>query len=277
MTNSFPGLTRVKKRSHAEAFQRESSSSPEPSPPPPVRSQPPPSDRTSSKSRNSKKKKKKGPAKPKPSLEERSSSSEPSDEEHVAAVSEMPEHNPRVVHAYKALDPRAKLITRLGSSFEHLYQAARMLPRYIGAFVNYETVLSKGLARYGTYTDDDRDYAKFIFNEYWEVRTYFRIIIKHFPGLKDHMEYLREDADLVGQLAEFMRCIARKTRSDDAGRIRRYIYEIAGWDDQDLKIKSGRGFKNVTTGRLLCPVTLLEEFDRDPQAFCRDVRDMRDE
>ncbi|KAI9067851.1 hypothetical protein FKP32DRAFT_1562922, partial [Trametes sanguinea] len=166
---------------------------------------------------------------------------------------------------------------RLGASYEHMYQAARMLPRYVGAFVDYETVLAKGIARHGTYSFDDPDYVELIFNEYWEVRSYFRIIEAQFPGISDHLEYLREDTDVVGQLAKFMTSVARKTRSDDTGRIKKYIHEIAGWQDDLLKVKSERGFKHVITGRLLCPASLLEKYDNDPHTFCRAVRDQHDD
>ncbi|KAJ2972867.1 hypothetical protein NUW54_g12177 [Trametes sanguinea] len=201
-------------------------------PPPPICSQPPKAEKKK-KSKSLKKQKKANKVQ-----ESRASSPEPSGTMHIASDSsdDMPAHDAHVIRAYKALDQRAKLTTRLGSSYEHLYQAARMLPRYIGA----------------------------IFNEYWEVRNYFRMLKKHFPGLAEQRDYLRVNTDLVGQLAQFMHSIAGKTRSDDAGRIRRYIYEIAGWDDATLEVKTERGFRHVVTGRLLCPVMQLDEFDADP-------------
>ncbi|OSD02555.1 hypothetical protein PYCCODRAFT_1367286 [Trametes coccinea BRFM310] len=169
-----------------------------------------------------------------------------------------------------------RFLTRLAGGYEHLYQAARLLPRIVGAYVDYNTVMSKGLANYGTYSSDDPDYLERVFNEYWEVRFYFRKINKAFPGLTDHHRYLCEDADLVTKMAKFMSTIAAKARSDDAGRVRRYIYEIAGWTDEALKTKCERGFNHIVTGRLLCPVTQLDTFDEDPQDFCRGVRDLRD-
>ncbi|CDO69625.1 hypothetical protein BN946_scf184851.g13 [Trametes cinnabarina] len=253
-SNRFAGLTRVsgKKRHRPTEFDKSSSPSLSPSPlPPTVRSQPPAAKSntlTGSKPKKDKKKRKKA----KHTQETGLSSPEPSKEAHTP---DMPDHNAHVVRAYKALDPRAKLVTRLGASYEHMYQAARMLPQYIGAFVDYETVLTKGLARDGTYRFNNPDYVR--------RQVYLCAYIfssAHFPGISDHLEYLHEDTDVVGQLAEF-----------------KYIYEIAGWKDDLLKIKAERGFKHIVTGRLLCPASLLDQFDRDPQGFCRAVRDQHDE
>ncbi|CDO77604.1 hypothetical protein BN946_scf184936.g29 [Trametes cinnabarina] len=279
-SNSFPGLTRVKgqKRIYTAAFDESSSPSPSTSPPPILRPQPPPSKPNSSKGAQEKdkkdKKKKEKRAKAKHLLEKSSSSPEPSKDAHIPA---MPKHNQYVICTYKALDPRAKLITHLGASYEHLYQAAWMLPRYVGAFIDYDTVLTKGLPRDGTYRHDDPECTHLIYNECWEVRCCFSLIKLHFPGIQDHVHYLREDTDLVAQLAKFITESARKTRSDDAGHIREHIFEIAGWKDNLLKTKTERGFKHVVTGCLLCPIDQLAEFDRDPLIFCRGLQDRHDD
>ncbi|CDO69345.1 hypothetical protein BN946_scf184746.g26 [Trametes cinnabarina] len=42
---------------------------------------------------------------------------------------------------------------------------------------------------------------------------------------------------------------------------------------EDFKTKTSRGFKNAFTGRLLCPITKLGDFDADPAAFLRGIRD----
>lgn len=62
-----------------------------------------------------------------------------------------------------------------------------------------------------------------------------------------------------------MKKVAGKARSDDLNRIKDVILECADVEDpKGLKEKSARGFKHPETARLLCPVTKLKKFDRDP-------------
>ncbi|KAI0629502.1 hypothetical protein C8Q77DRAFT_1037027, partial [Trametes polyzona] len=62
-------------------------------------------------------------------------------------------------------------------------------------------------------------------------------------------------------------------RGDDLARLRdRVIVLIDPGLSEILKIKTSRGFKHLITARLLCPMRLLAQFDKDPEAFCRGVR-----
>ncbi|OSC99225.1 hypothetical protein PYCCODRAFT_1480083 [Trametes coccinea BRFM310] len=188
-------------------------------------------------------------------------------------------HDPHVIAAYRALDHRAQFITRAANNYEHLYEAARLLPRLVGPFVNYDRVLTAGLLREGTYTAEDPEQAEKIFNDYYEVLCYFSTICDHFPGFRKHTDYLRQHHDLVIRIAQFMHTVAGKARGDDANRVKSHIYRVAQWHKIDAKLahKNERGFKHLHTGRLLCPVTLLDEFDADPEWFCRAVRDLHDD
>ncbi|CDO76215.1 hypothetical protein BN946_scf184894.g4 [Trametes cinnabarina] len=276
MVPGFPGLVRVtkgKKVLHRPAVLDSPSTSPSPAlAPPPKKHKPAPVEQNPPKAKKSTNKR--------PAQEETNDpedgSPEPSEEAHTSAKRarpDVPEHDHHVIRAYMALDHRAQLITRLANQYEHLYQAACLLPRSAGAYVDYEKVLSKGLAWYGTYSSEDPERKELVFGEYYEVRCYFKVIKHRFPGLSENIEYLRQDPDLVTQIAHFMHTVAGKACSDDAGRVRRYIYELADWSDPVLKEKTARGFKHTVTGRLLCPITHMDDFDEDPEKFCRLVRD----
>lgn len=60
-----------------------------------------------------------------------------------------------------------------------------------------------------------------------------------------------------------MSAVTGKSRSDDVGRVKKAIVELAKLPG-DLVDKRKRGFKDNATARLLCPMTLLEDFDLDP-------------
>ena len=63
--------------------------------------------------------------------------------------------------------------------------------------------------------------------------------------------------------------IAKKTRSDDLPRVKAAIIELLDIKDANhvLHDKTARGFNNVSTGRLLCPVSDIDEFNEDPYQY----------
>ncbi|KAI0665627.1 hypothetical protein C8Q78DRAFT_1083709 [Trametes maxima] len=191
--------------------------------------------------------------------------------------------------AYQALDHKAKEITRVNNGFQYLYSAARFLPRLIGTFIDYDTLLTRGIVIEvaslsedqalldGLQTEADAAREELVFNTWWEVHTCFPLMHDHFPGFKEHIPYLRQKPDLVSQIASFMHAVSNKARSDDAGRLKKRIMElvpdITEKERAYLKEKTRRGFCHTKTGRLLCPIAKLEKFDEDPEEFCREVRD----
>ncbi|KAI0365932.1 hypothetical protein BV20DRAFT_953298 [Pilatotrama ljubarskyi] len=161
---------------------------------------------------------------------------------------------------------------RIQNGVEYLYEAARALPRVIGTFVDYDTVLVEGLIKDGKFSDADPDCTSHSeFNKYREVRVYYKYLKEAMPGLADHTPYLRRHPDFVGQLSKW--AIAGKARSDDLTRLLKEIYLLAEMP-RELLDKPRRGFQHPFTGRLLCPVKMLPQFDADPEKFCREVRNM---
>ncbi|KAI0349312.1 hypothetical protein OH77DRAFT_1514943 [Trametes cingulata] len=180
------------------------------------------------------------------------------------------------VRAYKALDSRAKYATRVANNFQHLYMDARLLPRVIGTYIDYDLVLREGLAKEGELRDDDaeREAGAWV-RPYWDAWIIFPRVQQTFTGLAEQSQYLRGHPSLVTRIATFMNAVAGKARSDDVGRVKKAILELAGLNHVPLLAqKTNRGFKHPATGRLLCPVILLDKFDEDPEEFCRNVCDL---
>ncbi|KAI9065462.1 hypothetical protein FKP32DRAFT_1674801 [Trametes sanguinea] len=279
MPPPFAGLKQVKRKIPLPSTLESSSDSRSPTPPP--------EPKRLKKSAKVAEKKKKAAKRPEPDNSDLDDGSAPQSPEpsenrtHIATKRQREDdapHDRHVIAAYRALDHRAQFITRAAQNYEHLYEAARILPRLIGTFVNYDRVLTAGLAREGKYSADDPEREELIFGDYYEVFCYFSIICTNFPGFEEHTDYLRQHHDLVVRLAKFMHTVAGKARSDDANRVKMHIYEVAQWGDIDknLSRKTARGFKHVYTGRLLCPVSQLADFDADPERFCRAIRDLHD-
>ncbi|KAI0364331.1 hypothetical protein BV20DRAFT_1057307 [Pilatotrama ljubarskyi] len=103
---------------------------------------------------------------------------------------------------------------------------------------------------------------------YWDAWIIFPWIQDDFTGLREQSKYLRGHPTLVTKMATFMNAVAGKARSDDVGRIKKAILELAGLSHVPLLAqKTNRGFKHPTTGRLLCPVILLDKYDEDTEEY----------
>ncbi|OSD02394.1 hypothetical protein PYCCODRAFT_399878 [Trametes coccinea BRFM310] len=182
-----------------------------------------------------------------------------------------------MIRRYAALIQSTTQASRIANEVEYLYQAARSFPRYVGTFVNYDYVLTEGIARDGHWYEDDVSQQERKWSPFWEAFIYFEKIHEHFPGLLESLNDLRGHPELVGQLAKWMSAVASKARGDDISRLKDRIIRLAKIQDCDsLESKTSRGFKHPQTGRLLCPVNLLDKFDEDPEKFCRMIRDRKE-
>ncbi|CDO69784.1 hypothetical protein BN946_scf184766.g29 [Trametes cinnabarina] len=199
---------------------------------------------------------------------------------HLVTTEETQE-TPDIIRRYEMLLTSTKMITRITNGIEYLYQAARTLPRHVGVCVNYTYVLTEGLHREGEWTQDELELQDLTWSPWWEAFVYFDGISRHFPGLSDNIMELRQRPELVGHLARWMSSVAGKARGDDISRLKDKVVSLADLSDTSgLKAKSSRGFKHPETGRLLCPIKRLGEYDADPeksepQPFCRMVRDQK--
>ncbi|KAI0741836.1 hypothetical protein C8Q80DRAFT_1123614 [Daedaleopsis nitida] len=162
--------------------------------------------------------------------------------------------------------------TMLANGYKHLYDGVRNIMRLCGGdTANYANIISKGIELYDI---DLKNPA----HPYWACEDYddiaeatllFPIFVRHFPGLERHIDYLAVNNTVVQKLANFCTQVAKKSRGDDIGRVKRDLYKIAQWDDSRLSVKSNRGYKSPITGKLLTPPRLLGRFEANPTEFCR--------
>ncbi|KAL1949245.1 hypothetical protein VTO73DRAFT_8126 [Trametes versicolor] len=297
MAGGFTGLMRVQRRKGSRTerlFPVNPSSSPpsssppgrspSPPPPPPPRLMPPPAlpspeprspaPRASGSSRH---------ARAHEGTRSRNNGTQSAEEDNAAerrprkksksAGKPVVQFDAHVVRLYEHLVLGSTKPQRIADGTEFMYKIVRLFPREMGCFVSYYQVLTDGLAKDGTYsTDDPEQQPPFVWSRYWEGMCYFELIKTEFPGFEFHMPYLRRHPELVDNMAKWMKATTGKARSDDANRLKDNICAILGLSEE-VEDKAQRGFSTPETGRLLCPVTMLDRFDKDPYKFCRDVRD----
>ncbi|KAJ2972227.1 hypothetical protein NUW54_g12316 [Trametes sanguinea] len=169
---------------------------------------------------------------------------------------------------------RRSYLTRITNGYEAFYQNVRFLPRVLGEFNPIEEIFTVGgviavSPNELNELDPAQDYSK----ECHLVRGY-ELLSRYFNVLEQHDEQLRSNPDAAKKLFDYLSAVMRRARSDDLSRLRNRVVEYAkpGLEYDNLKVKTNRGFKHAITGRLLCPITKLTEFDQDPAAFCRRVR-----
>ncbi|KAH9855281.1 hypothetical protein C2E23DRAFT_866887 [Lenzites betulinus] len=277
MNKGFAGLMRISRRAHAVG-----ASSP-PSSPPRDRSLPP-RDRSlplhnRSPPPHAARQREPTPEFPVPSSSstrrDREDEEQASNEDEERRPSKKPraQYQKKVIMTYEALMLGTRQPARIQDGTEYLYQAARIFPRILGPYVDYDSVLREGIARDGSWSSDlDRPSSKW--GPYWEAKAGMPELKERFPGLSFHIPYLRHRPELVASMAKWMKSVAQKSRSDDANRLKDRIVDLLDLP-QDVRDKTDRGFRHTSTGRLLCPISLVDQFDEDPDNFCRMVHDMR--
>ncbi|KAI0673563.1 hypothetical protein C8Q78DRAFT_989743 [Trametes maxima] len=237
------------------------------------------------------------PSTPRPTSCRTSVTSRPTEDVDVPSEDRHRDKRPRttvpydqdVIRNFETVIKLHKQSDRIAEGVEYLYEAAQMLPRLIGTFVQYDRVLIDGLASDGKDDGDDNNDGNdnngnsgvhsgdMKWNTHWQVRYNFAVIKEYLPGFEEHTEYLRQRPDLITKLAKWMTTVAGKVRGSDITRIKASAFKISKFTDPALQRKANRGFKHTETGRLLCPVKLLADFDNDPEGFCRKVYNVHDD
>ncbi|KAI0326964.1 hypothetical protein GY45DRAFT_1257881, partial [Cubamyces sp. BRFM 1775] len=179
-----------------------------------------------------------------------------------------------LIHVYANKFP--SFLSRLKHGYEQVYQQARLMPRILGAYIKIERAFVRGgtlvvTPGYMDTCDPAKEYDVDVEN----VRAYI-VLQEHFLQLIHCEDYLHDNPDVGIKVLDYIDKVAARARGDDLSRLRNrvIIFTAPEWLPH-LKVKNNRGFKNVITGRLLCPITKLTEFDEDPEGFCRAVRDGR--
>ncbi|TBU36712.1 hypothetical protein BD309DRAFT_984762, partial [Dichomitus squalens] len=163
----------------------------------------------------------------------------------TAVTSPVEPKNPGwVIQAWNC-DASASDIVRHSRGIEQMYDAARQI---------------------GFDAENRPDYISNYYSEDVEARMVFLIWDRYFPELEDHLPYLAANPALILHLGNYVHSVAGKVRSDDLGRLNLGIILYSLLDDPNniLKRHSNRGFDDSRTGRLLCPVRYLKEFEADP-------------
>ncbi|PSR76358.1 hypothetical protein PHLCEN_2v8498 [Hermanssonia centrifuga] len=112
-------------------------------------------------------------------------------------------------------------------------------------------------------TPDERD----------AIVTQYKKIVQLIPSIKEDAQFYREDPDALCDLIRYIQKHAADGRSDDLGTLKPKVlgYLPAKAPSapplESLTLSKGeRGWAHHQTARLLCPRSLVDEFDTDPDS-----------
>ncbi|TBU39472.1 hypothetical protein BD309DRAFT_872238, partial [Dichomitus squalens] len=159
---------------------------------------------------------------------------------------------------------------RRALGIEQMYDAARQIGRCSTEYPDQVRALTYGVIFRGFEPEDRPDYQIGYYSEDVEARLVYLVWAAYFPELEDHLNYLAMNPALILHLGQYVNTIAGKVRSDDLGRLNANIISYSNLDDPNniLKRHSNRGFEDSRTGRLLCPVRYLDDFEAEPARVC---------
>ncbi|TBU42745.1 hypothetical protein BD309DRAFT_865625 [Dichomitus squalens] len=164
---------------------------------------------------------------------------------------------------------------RHSNGTEQMYDAARQIGRCSTEYPDQTRALTYGVIFRGFDAENRPDYCSDRYNDDVEARMIFLVWLRYFPELEDHLVYLAANPALILHLGNYVKAIAGRVRSDDLGRLNGSIVSYSMLEDpkNTLQRHSNRGFEDPRTGRLLCPVRILEEFEANPAHICSLYRD----
>ncbi|KAI1795333.1 hypothetical protein LXA43DRAFT_1090981 [Ganoderma leucocontextum] len=182
---------------------------------------------------------------------------------------------PRALRKFRLLDVKASLDIHRERGTEQIYQTIRILARHITEHCDPTRILTDGLVM--TNLGDTARKPSEIhdkFNQIILAEMLWPQVCKWLPELETHAQAITNDTNLLCHIGNYILGVTKKTRSDDLPRVKAQIIDLADIQDTDklLRDKGNRGFNSITTGRLLCPVSDIDEFDADPAQYCRLAR-----
>ncbi|THG93760.1 hypothetical protein EW026_g7565 [Hermanssonia centrifuga] len=161
------------------------------------------------------------------------------------------------------------------SQLDIVRRQSRSLLRFVGLFTDIEAVISKGIhisedledaelsGEVIGMTPDERD----------AIVTQYKKIVQLIPSIKEDAQFYREDPDALCDLIRYIQKHAADGRSDDLGTLKPKVlgYLPAKAPSapplESLTLSKGeRGWAHHQTARLLCPRSLVDEFDTDPDS-----------
>ncbi|RPD56275.1 hypothetical protein L227DRAFT_614665 [Lentinus tigrinus ALCF2SS1-6] len=179
--------------------------------------------------------------------------------------------SPAFAKAMRALDPTANEDSRIALKFEKLYQAIWFIVRLGRLSTNYTNVIVSGVANYDIPDElqpawDCDEYTLIV-----EAYDHFPLFLEHLPGFELDIEWLADNPDVMAQAGDFCEKVSIKVRSDDLARLRPNIIKLAHIPNIDnvLDYKPNCGWENLDTAKFLVPILHLDQFEKDPAAYCR--------
>ncbi|KAF8197841.1 hypothetical protein BJ912DRAFT_952284 [Pholiota molesta] len=164
------------------------------------------------------------------------------------------------------------LTTKKPKVLEPYQTAARWIPLAVGPFININAALYAGAAKVNN--------LALPANTTEEDLENFEEFMKFCPELKQAIRGFNGDVDVLEQFVGHLSQAACNSRADDTSSCRKatrvYISTICRMSSRvTLEKKCDRGWNNLYTARLLCPLKYLDEFDKEPQTFMTDVLEGR--
>ncbi|KAF8172469.1 hypothetical protein BJ912DRAFT_1080626 [Pholiota molesta] len=153
---------------------------------------------------------------------------------------------------------------------EPYQNAARWIPLAIGPFINIDAAIYAGAAKVNNLAPppntDDEDLEN------------FQKFMEFCPDLKQVIRGFKNDADVLQRFIGHLSSAASNSRADDTSACRKATRDYVALTFKmnprvTLEKKCDRGWNNVYTARLLCPLKYTEVFDENPKAFMASVLD----
>ncbi|PIL35258.1 hypothetical protein GSI_01983 [Ganoderma sinense ZZ0214-1] len=185
--------------------------------------------------------------------------------------------NPAWAQSAWLLDANCDEDTRIATGTQEMYDGSRVLVRYTSEYPNQTRILTYGVVYRNVPLEDRPGQCQDEYNADVEAEELWLRWCDHFPEIEDHLDYLADNPALVLIIGRFVNAVAAKVRSDDLGRLNQRIIGLSGIEDPKdiLQVKSNRGWEDVRTARLLCPLRYLKNLDANPNAFLGHVRNFR--
>ncbi|KAJ3486607.1 hypothetical protein NLI96_g4131 [Meripilus lineatus] len=166
-------------------------------------------------------------------------------------------------------------------------KAARWIPRVVSPFTDFPTVFRLGMradidpefdngANLGNDIHITSDPA--VQEKHLQI---YRTILTLVPGFSDMLTEYQFTPESLPDLLRLFDILLKSTRSDDIKSIRNdgisYLHKTPHTIiTPRIRLESGtrkddRGWDHLLTARLMCPLKLLQEYEADPERFCRRV------
>ncbi|PSR71548.1 hypothetical protein PHLCEN_2v12557 [Hermanssonia centrifuga] len=200
---------------------------------------------------------------------------------------EETERNPKKRHFDEITDALAgnNKKQKTCSQLDVIRRQSRSLLRFAGFFIDIESIITNGihLAEDGSQDVElDEEVKDMMPDERDAIVTQYKKIVQLIPSIKEDAQFYREDPDALCDIIRYIQKHAADGRSDDLGTLKPKVLGYlpakapSAPPFESLTLSKGeRGWAHHQTARLLCPHSLLDEFDIDPNSFISDVENAK--